>query len=67
MTQHAHRPDLLGRYACRFCRHDQYAHSLIVGCPHCRCMATPGEGSAQTDAEMDYRILEAGSCAEGYK
>ena len=51
------RPDLIGRYACRFCRHDQWKHNLIEGCPFCQCMATPGEAEARTDAEMGYHIL----------
>lgn len=49
--------NLLGRWACRFCRHDQYTHNLIQGCTSCDCLATPGEAAPRTDAELDAPIL----------
>ncbi len=58
--------DLTGRWACRFCRHDQYTHNLIQGCISCDCLATPGEAAARTDAEMDAPILPAGQFHTGY-
>jgi len=50
------RPEFYGRWACRLCRHDQYRHNLIEGCPYCRCAATPGEASARTEPEMHLTI-----------
>lgn len=43
--------------ACRFCRHKYSEHRLDVGCPHCSCLATRGEASPRTDAELDAKIL----------
>ena len=60
------RKDLVGRYACRLCRHDQWEHDRIVGCPHCPCVATPGEAGARTDRELDFAILPASECLPGY-
>lgn len=67
MSSHPRRAELLGKYACRLCRHDQYDHNLTEGCPHCRCMATWGEAGARTDEEMDYLILSPGQYAKGYE
>lgn len=58
---------LKGRYACRFCQHDQYEHNLDVGCPFCRCMATPGEADARTDVEMGLTILPPNDYVAGYR
>lgn len=66
MTKDQGRPDLVGRYACRLCRHDQWEHDLAVGCPHCPCMATPGEAGARTDRELDFAILHPSECLPGY-
>lgn len=60
-----HRLHLLGKFACRFCRHDQYEHNNIQGCPHCRCMATVGEAGARSDAE-DLPILPPSETLPGY-
>ncbi len=60
------RKDLVGRYACRLCRHDQWEHNLEVGCPHCTCMATPGEAGARTDREAGFEILPAHQRLAGY-
>jgi hypothetical protein len=47
------RPELVGRWACYLCQHDQYEHNLIQGCPYCTCMATPAEaGRRSTDAAI---------------
>lgn len=64
MTTTTPPPDLLGKYACTRCGHDQYAHNLIVGCPHCKCAATPGEAGDEThfpgtDRPYTGRILRA--------
>lgn len=32
-------------HACTRCGHDQHAHNLTVGCPHCKCAATPNEAA----------------------
>lgn len=40
--------NLLGKFPCTRCGHDQHGHNLLVGCPHCRCMATPGEAGDET-------------------
>ncbi|MER7331742.1 MULTISPECIES: hypothetical protein [unclassified Micromonospora] len=58
--------DLTGKWACRFCRHDQYTHNLIQGCVSCDCLATPGEAAPRTDAELDAPILPSGQVSPGY-
>lgn len=58
---------LHGRWACRFCRHDQYEHNLREGCPHCWCAATPGEASARSGREMALVILPPGEYLRGYE
>jgi hypothetical protein len=62
----AGRTDLHGRFACRLCRHDQYDHNLMVGCPNCWCMATPNEASPRSDREDSFSILPPGQYLPGY-
>lgn len=38
--------------ACRLCRHPVRIHNRIIGCQTCTCMATQGEASPRTDAEL---------------
>lgn len=47
--------NLIGKYACRLCWHDQYKHNLTVGCPYCKCAATPSE--AEEREATDRAIL----------
>lgn len=46
----------VGKFACRYCRHDVAHHNLEVGCPDCTCMGTPGEVQPRTDAELAFEI-----------
>lgn len=54
-------PPLEAGFACRFCRHDIRMHNRMVGCQHCRCAGTPGEGLPRTGAELDITPLPPGS------
>ena len=45
-----------GHYGCYHCGHDQTEHNGMVGCPHCKCMATVGEaGTDPTGKYADVR------------
>lgn len=43
------RHDLRGKFACTRCGHDQHVHNLIVGCPHCKCAASPSEAGSDRE------------------
>ncbi|MEU7978296.1 hypothetical protein AB0B63_07160 [Micromonospora sp. NPDC049081] len=59
--------DLRGRWACRFCRHDQYTHNVLQGCESCPCLATPIEAAPRTDADLDAPILPANQTLPRYQ
>lgn len=53
-----YRPDR----ACQYCQHALNDHNRHVGCPHCACAATPGEGNGEL-----VELLPADQCAPGYQ
>jgi hypothetical protein len=48
-------------HACQHCRHALNDHNTTVGCTHCTCAATPGEGNGEL-----VQLIPAGNAMPGY-